>query len=220
MELTVQSVASTQLTLWRQILADYRFYRCRKNCGPIEIWFDRMFWVCLTYRSGHAVTKRRIPVVSPLLRLGYVMLNFVVSTITGADIRAGARIGQRFDVHTCRGLLITNGVTIGDDVTVNAQVCLVNKCNDRGEGVPRIGNGVRLGIGCKVLGGVHVGDRSHVGANAVVIRDVPRGHLAVGVPAVYRRRKDLAPVFFSERMTPQRRGVVLREPVRVTALEA
>ena len=68
------------------------------------------------------------------------------------DIRPGAVIGRRFTVHTARGLLITNGVQIGDDVMVNNGVCLVYRANNRGGGVPKVGSDVRLGIGCKVLG--------------------------------------------------------------------
>jgi serine O-acetyltransferase len=60
---------------------------------------------------------------------------------------------------------------------------LVNKANFRGEGQPIIGNNVVLGVGCKVIGGVTIGDNVIVGANAVVLRNVPSDHMAVGVPA-------------------------------------
>lgn len=174
--------------LLAQLRADAAFYRTQFPGSP---WVHRMFWVCATYRIGHWATRVRMPVLGQLLRAAYCVLNFVVSIITNADIRPGAVIGQRFCVHTCRGLLITNKVVIGDDCMVNAQVCIVNAANDRGQGVPVIGSNVRIGIGAKVMGGIRVGDHARVGANAVVIRDVPGGHLAVGVPAALKPRKDI-----------------------------
>jgi serine O-acetyltransferase len=81
------------------------------------------------------------------------------------------------------GIIVTNGVVIGDNCAINSGVNVVNKANNRGEGQPRIGNNVSLGVGSKILGRVRIGDDVIVGANAVVIRDVPSGHMAVGVPA-------------------------------------
>jgi serine O-acetyltransferase len=86
-------------------------------------------------------------------------------------------------VHTSFGIMIADGVVIGDDCRIYNGVCLVNKANFRREGQPRIGNNVTLGVGCKVLGGVTIGDNVVVGANAVVLRDVPSGQMAIGVPA-------------------------------------
>jgi serine O-acetyltransferase len=179
--------------LWAQLRADLAWYKIEG--GPRSAWAAfgcRNFWIVATYRIGHWARFIRLPVVGQALRFGYQCLNFVVSTITNADIRPGARIGQRFSVHTCRGLLITNGVVIGDDCMVNAQVCIVNQGNDKQAGVPKLGNDVRIGVGGKVMGGITIGDHVRVGANAVVIRDVPENHLAVGVPAVLKPRRAAA----------------------------
>jgi serine O-acetyltransferase len=181
------------VNLVRQIKADLQWYRAaNEHRGLLSVLGDRFFWVCANYRIGRWASQLRIPLIRTLARLAYGLLNLVVSTITSCDIRSGAKIGQRFLVHSSRGLLITKGVCIGDDCVVNSGVCIVNRANNRGEGVPVIGNGVRIGVGAKILGGITVGDGAVIGANAVVIQDVPAGHLAVGVPAQIKplRRSD------------------------------
>jgi serine O-acetyltransferase len=104
--------------------------------------------------------------------------------MTGTEIHPAAIIGRRFHVHTSFGIVIADGVVIGDDCTINAGVGLVNKANARREGVPRVGNRVTLSTGCKVMGGITVADNAVVGANSVVVRDVPSYHTALGIPAM------------------------------------
>ena len=144
---------------------------------------DRNFLVCANYRLGYWASRLTQPLTGTLMRAFYVFSNLIVSTISGTDIRSGAVIGQRFNVHTSFGIMIADGVVIGDDCTVFTGACVVNKANFRHDGQPRIGNNVKLGAGCKVLGGVTIGDNVVVGANAVVVRDIPSFHMAVGVPA-------------------------------------
>ena len=165
----------------------YRTVRARDRLHPALL--ERGFWIVATYRLGAWASRLRTPIWGRIVRMAYWMLNLAVSTITGADIRSGAIIGQRFWVHTFRGLLITNGVRIGDNCIVNAGVCLVHRADGRGRGVPTVGNHVQIGLGAKILGNVTIDDHSVVGANAVVIKDVPLHHLAVGVPAVNKLLK-------------------------------
>lgn len=171
--------------VFAQICDDFRFYReIRPNQGLLAVALDRFFWVVANYRFGYWACRLRTPIISRLARFCYVLCNFFVSSVNGTDIRSGAVIGRRFNVHTSYGIVIADGVIIGDDCTINSGVCLVNKANGKGEGVPALGNHVKLGAGCKVLGGVILGDHVHVGVNSVVIRDVPAYHLAIGLPAM------------------------------------
>jgi serine O-acetyltransferase len=168
-----------------QIRDDFRFYReIKPTQGFFAVALDRCFWVVANYRFGYWACRLRTPIVSRVIRLGYVLCNFFVSAINGTDIRSGAVIGRRFDVHTSHGIVIADGVVIGDNCTINSGVCLINKANGKGEGVPRLGDHVKLGAGCKVMGGIIVGDHVHVGVNSVVIRDVPAHHIAIGLPAM------------------------------------
>jgi serine O-acetyltransferase len=167
-----------------QLEDDFRFYRKLKpGQGFLAVLLDRCFLVCANYRFGYWACHLRVAVIGPLLRSVYVLVNLFISMMNGTDIRSGAIIGRRFDVHTTFGIMIADGVVVGDDCRIYTGVCLVNKANFRGEGQPIIGNNVVLGVGCKVIGGVTIGDNVIVGANAVVLRNVPSDHMAVGVPA-------------------------------------
>jgi len=153
---------------------DFRFYRNLKPTqGTLETLTDRCFLVSANYRFGYWACRVRTPAVGKLLRLTYLLSNALISSRNGTNIRSGAVIGRRFEVHTTFGIEIADGVIIGDDCSINGGVCVANRANGRGEGVPRIGNHVTLGLGCKVLGGITIGDNVSVGANAVVLRDVP-----------------------------------------------
>lgn len=168
-----------------QITDDFRFYRAIKpQQSFIAVALDRFFWVNLNYRLRHWASYLKVPLLAGLLRLLCGLINLLVSSVTGTDIHPRALIGRRFHVHTSFGIVIADGVVIGDDCTINAGVGLVNKANGRGEGVPCLGNRVSLSSGCKVMGGVTIGDHSVVGANSVVVRDVPPHHTALGIPAM------------------------------------
>jgi serine O-acetyltransferase len=168
-----------------QIKDDFSFYRTlRPNESFLEVVFDRYFLVCANYRFGHWACQLRVPFVGKLMRFFYMLSNVVVSTRNGTDIRPGAVIGKHFEVHTSFGITIDNGVVIGDNCIINTGVCLANKANGRGEGVPRVGNNVTFGLGCKLFGGITVGDNVIIGANAVVSRNVPSGQ----VPWEFQRK--------------------------------
>ncbi|MCL5269134.1 MAG: serine acetyltransferase [bacterium] len=184
--------------LWREIRDDWAWYRrpVGRQAGQFPLRAPG-FWVVANYRLGAWAARRRAAgglaaVAGVAAGLIYALTNFCVSTVTSSDVRPGAVIGRRLTVHTTRGLLITNGVRLGDDCMVNNGVCIVGRANGRGEGVPAIGNDVVIGVGAKVLGEITVGDHAVIGANAVVLRDVPAGSLAVGVPAVAKPRDDSA----------------------------
>lgn len=177
-----------------QIKDDFRFYRSlRPKESFLEVMLDRYFLVCANYRFGHWACQLRTPFVGKFLRFVYLLTRLVVCTLNGTDIRPGAVIGSRFEVHTSFGIMIDNGVVIGSNCLINTGVCLANKANGHGEGVPRIGNHVTFGMGCKVFGGITVGDHVIIGANAVVSRDVPSGHIALGNPAQNRPLKQKIP---------------------------
>jgi serine O-acetyltransferase len=168
---------------------DFRFYRAlRPRESFLEVMLDRYFLVCANYRFGHWACQLRTPFIGKLMRFFYMLTNGIVSTRNGTDIRPGAVIGRRFEVHTSFGITIDNGVVIGDDCIINTGVCLANKANGRGEGVPKVGNKVIFGLGCKVFGGITVGDNVIIGANAVVSRDVPSGQ----VPWEFQRKIPVA----------------------------
>ena len=89
------------------------------------------------------------------------------------------------------GIVVSGDAVLGDDVVLRNGVTIgLKRTGERG--APVIGNRVDIGAGAKILGAIHIGDDVVVGANAVVISDVPPGCLAVGVPARVIPRRDLA----------------------------
>lgn len=106
-----------------------------------------------------------------------------VEGMTGARIRSGAKIGSGFVVFNSFGVAIAANAVIADDCTIYSGVIVANKGNDKGNGSPLIGNRVTLMSGSKVLGGVVVGDGVIIGANSVVLKDIPKDTIAIGIPA-------------------------------------
>lgn len=122
-------------------------------------------------RSGNSALLLR-----KLARVKYSIL----SAITGSDIDIAVRFGRNFRLPHPTGVVIHRSVVIGDDCMIMQQVTLGQMASG---GVPVIGSRVYIGCGAKVLGPVKVGDGARIGANAVVLSDVPPGSTAVGVPA-------------------------------------
>lgn len=103
--------------------------------------------------------------------------------ITGIEIHPAAQIGKRLYIDHGMGVVIGETTIIGDDVLMYHGATLGGTSAADGRRHPRIGNRVLIGSGARVLGAVHVGDDARIGANVVVLQDVPAGTTAVGVPA-------------------------------------
>jgi serine O-acetyltransferase len=145
-----------------------------------DIWRQGI-WVLWVYRFGRWRYKAPALVRKPLSLL-YKLMKIWVQIVTGVDLPCEAQVGRRLTIEHFGGIIISGDCVIGDDVTIRNGVTLGLK--RKGErGAPRIGNGVDIGAGAKVLGPITVGDGAVIGANAVVLQDVPPGALAVGIPA-------------------------------------
>ncbi len=103
--------------------------------------------------------------------------------VYGIELPYSATVGRRLTIEHQHGIVVHGGCTIGDDCTIRQGVTLGNKSMDKPFDAPTLRNGVNVGAGAKVLGKVTLGDNCQVGANAVVIKDVPAGATAVGIPA-------------------------------------
>jgi serine O-acetyltransferase len=102
---------------------------------------------------------------------------------TGIEIHPGATIGRRVFIDHGMGVVVGETAEIGDDCTLYHGVTLGGTSWNKGKRHPTLGRGVVIGAGAKVLGPIMVGDGAKVGSNAVVVRDVPPGATAVGIPA-------------------------------------
>jgi len=136
--------------------------------------------VLMLSRLRGAARRWHVPLAGSLLRR-------VQTALFGVEIARDVELGEGVVfVHTV-------GVVIGGDAKVGDRVVFLgsNTLGTLGKkGYPRIGNDVVIGAGARILGPVHVGDGASIGANAVVLHDVPPGTTALGVPAVVRSSKN------------------------------
>ena len=103
--------------------------------------------------------------------------------ITGIEIHPGAKIGRRFFIDHGMGVVIGETAQIGNDCTLYHGVTLGGTSWRKGKRHPSLGHSVIVGAGAKILGPIQIGDRAKIGSNAVVVKDVPGGATAVGIPA-------------------------------------
>jgi serine O-acetyltransferase len=144
------------------------------------------FLAILVYRFFRWFHERGIP-TQPFRFLA----ERLVEMTTGISIPVEAQIGKGLRIHHFGGVILHPEVVIGEHCTLYHDVTL----GDRGGwgGAPRVGNNVLIGAGAKVLGRIDVGDRSVIGANAVVLSSVPPDSLAVGVPAICKPGRSSPP---------------------------
>ncbi len=140
--------------------------------------------VLTTYPGLHALIAHRL--AHALWRRGFRylarFLSFFARLFTQVDIHPGARIGRRFFIdHGC-GVVIGETAEIGNEVTLYHGVTLGGVSWNSGKRHPTLDDGVVVGAGAKILGPIFVGKNARVGANSVVIQDVPAQMTVVGIP--------------------------------------
>ncbi|MCB2110664.1 MAG: serine O-acetyltransferase [Defluviimonas sp.] len=106
-----------------------------------------------------------------------------VSEVFGVDIHPNARIGKGIMIDHAHSIVIGETAVVGDNVSMLHSVTLGGTGKEDGDRHPKIGNGVMIGAGAKILGDIRVGDCSRVAAGSVVLHDVPRCSTVAGVPA-------------------------------------
>ncbi len=135
-----------------------------------------------SYRLAHRVWDKG-PQWRPMARL----LSTLTRAVTGVEIHPGARIGQRFFIDHGMGVVIGATAVVGDDVMLYHGVTLGGRSLERGvKRHPTVGDRVTVGAGARVLGNIEIGDDVQIGANSVVVKDVPAGAVATGIPARIR----------------------------------
>ena len=133
------------------------------------------------YRIAHFLYTIKIPFLPRFI-------SQLARFLTGIEIHPGARIGRGVFIDHGMGVIIGETSIVGDNVTLYQGVTLGGTGKEKGKRHPTIGHDVTIGAGAKVLGNISVGDNSYVGANAVVIKDVPANSTVVGVPGRLARQ--------------------------------
>ncbi len=151
--------------------------------GPWEVFFCYPgFHAVMFHRATHWLWTRDLKFLARFL-------SNVAKILSGIEIHPGATIGRRCFIDHGTGVVIGETAEIGDDVTLYHGVTLGGTSLDVGKRHPTLEHGVIVGSGAQVLGPLLIGAGARIGANAVVLRDVPRGATMVGIPAKMAQRE-------------------------------
>ena len=156
--------------------------------------------IITTYPGVHALLAHRVSHWIWRQRLYWLgrFSSHIARWLTGIEIHPGATIGRRVFIDHGMGVVIGETAVIGDDCTLYHGVTLGGTSWNKGKRHPTLEQGVVIGAGAKVLGPITVGANARIGSNAVVVKDVPAGATAVGIPARIldetksRQRDDMA----------------------------
>jgi serine O-acetyltransferase len=151
-------------------------------------WSAQGFWALLVYRFGRWRYGVRPAVLRKFCSLIYRIAFKLVQVVTGIELPCEVEIGRNFVIDHFGGIVISGYAKFGDNCRIRNGVVVGLQRVDE-PCAPVIGNNVDIGAGAKVLGPIKVGDNVVIGANAVVIRDVPDDCIAAGVPAVNKPRR-------------------------------
>lgn len=150
-------------------------------------WGAQGFWALCVYRFGRWRLGLRPRLVRQLLYPLYLFLQKLVEVAAGIELPCEVRIGRHFVIDHFGGIVISGYASFGDNCRIRTG-CVVGLARIDDPCAPTIGNNVDIGAGAKLLGRITIGDNVLVGANAVVVCDVPSDSIAAGVPARIRRR--------------------------------
>jgi serine O-acetyltransferase len=127
------------------------------------------------YRISHQLWEWKVPLVPR-------WFSQTARFFTGIEIHPGAKIGKSFFIDHGMGVVIGETAIVGDNVLLYQGTTLGGTGKEIGKRHPTLGNNVVVGAGARILGNITIGDNSYIGANAVVIKDVPPNSTVVGIP--------------------------------------
>jgi serine O-acetyltransferase len=157
----------------------FEFIKSVLDRDPAARW-----WELPLYPSVYALLFHRIAHLLWTIKIPFIprLISQISRFLTGIEIHPGARIGKCFFVDHGDGTVIGETTEIGDYVTLFQQVTLGGTGKEKGKRHPTLRNHVVVAAGAKVLGNIELGEYSKVGANAVVVSNVPPYSTVVGVP--------------------------------------
>jgi len=184
--------------------------------------------ILLTYPGVHAIIWHRLAhrLWGAGVKFPSRFLSWVARLLTNVDIHPGATIGGQFFIDHGAGVVIGETAEIGEGVTLYHGVTLGGVSWTPGKRHPTLEDGVLVGAGAKILGPIKVGAGARIGANSVVVEEVPPGVTAVGIPArvvraLDRRAQGNGRVNLDHHLIPDPVGEVLSMLIdRVEFLEA
>jgi serine O-acetyltransferase len=154
-------------------------------------WGAQGFWAMTVYRFGRWRYTIRSAVLRKPCSLLYHVLYKWIQIVAGIELPCEVQIGRNFVIDHFGGIVISGYASFGDNCRIRNGV-VVGLARVSEPIAPTIGDNVDIGAGAKLLGNIRIGNNVAIGANAVVVTDVPDDHIAVGVPAVVKRRRGAA----------------------------
>ncbi|WP_309497495.1 serine O-acetyltransferase [Sulfurovum sp.] len=157
------------------------FSNVKKNDPALHSTFELFFnypglWALFFHRFAHWLYKKGLRFLPRFISAFGMFFTMI-------DIHPAASIGRRVFIDHGVGVVIGETTIIGDDVVIYQQVTLGGVSSSKGKRHPTIGNNVVIGAGAKILGNIYIGDDAKIGANSVVVKNVPFSATAVGIPA-------------------------------------
>lgn len=150
-------------------------------------WWEQGFWAMLVYRFGRWRYGIRPALLRKPFSLAYKIAHKLAQIVTGIDLPCEATVGRNFVIDHFGGIIVSGYARFGDNCRIRNGVSVGLKRVDE-PCAPVIGNNVDVGAGAKLLGPITIGDNVLIGANAVVVTDIPSNSIATGVPATFRPR--------------------------------
>ena len=146
-------------------------------------WTRPGFRAVAAHRFGNWRMKIKPKLLRAPFSVVYRMMFRRARNVYGIELPYSAKLGRRVVFEHQGAVVIHGSAEIGDDCVIRQGVTIGNRTLDRPFDAPKLGRGVNVGAGAKILGAVVIGDEASVGANAVVLDDVEAGSLVVGIPA-------------------------------------
>lgn len=178
----------TKISFFDQVKEDFQAQlQGRRGYGDIlaALLFGRGFHTLISYRIQRVLLP--VPIVGKFFAK---IMRYISCAFTGCDISFHAKLSGGIYIPHPTGIVIGDNVEIGGGTTILQQVTLGTKIKG-GLDYPIVGEFGYLGAGSKILGRIVIGDHAVIGANAVVLQDVPRHGKAVGIPARIIEREKL-----------------------------
>jgi len=151
-------------------------------------WGAQGFWAMLVYRFGRWRYGVRPAPLRKLFSLVYKFLYKFVQILTGIELPCEVPLGKGFVIEHSGGIVVSGFASFGDRCRIRNGV-VIGLARTEEPCAPQLGDDVDVGAGAKLLGNIRIGNHVRIGANAVVVTDVPDNCIAVGVPAVIKPRR-------------------------------
>lgn len=149
--------------------------------STIEVLLYPSFWAVINHRVAHRLYQKKHFLMARLI-------SQISRGLTGIEIHPGAKIGKGFFIDHGMGVVIGETAEIGNNVMLYHGVTLGGTGKDKIKRHPTVGDNVLIGAETIVLGPIHIGSNTKIGAGSVVLEDIPEGVTAVGSPAMVVRR--------------------------------